>query len=123
MGVRTRRERPLLGARVGLVGASLFVGLSALSMVVLPGQVASAATDIVTNCSGDATALGSLPYEVANAASGDTVTFSVSCPPGSPIVPTSTIDITTNLTIDGSGASTLAVSGNNANRVFMVAVG
>ncbi len=66
-------------------------------------NIASAATDTVTTCSGDVTVPGSLPYEVANAAPGDTITFSVSCPPTSPIILSSTIDINTNLTIDGPG--------------------
>jgi hypothetical protein len=108
---------------VRLVIASLVMGLATMSTVVLPAQDASAATDMVTTCSGDATVPGSLPYEVANAASGDTITFSVSCPPNSPIVLDSTIDITTNLTIAGPGASDMAVSGNNALEVLSVASG
>jgi predicted outer membrane repeat protein len=89
-------------------------------VALIPAQIAGAATDTVTTCSGDATVPGSLPYEVANAASGDTITFSVSCPPSSPITLSSTVDIVTNLTIDGPGPSTLAVSGGGGVSVFAV---
>jgi len=47
----------------------------------------------------------------------------VSCPPTSPIVLTSTINITKNLTINGLGPSDTAVSGNNAVGAFSVGSG
>jgi hypothetical protein len=104
-----------------LVIASLVVGLTSVAVVVLPAQVASAASDTVTTCSGDATVPGSLPYEVANAASGDTINFSVSCPAGSPIVLSRTINVAQNLDIEGTGPSSVVVSGNDAVGIFSVA--
>ncbi len=103
--------------RLRLSAGSLIVGLASVAVVVLPAQVASANTDIVTNCGGAASTSGSLPYEVANAASGDTITFQsgLSCPPASPITLTSNIDITQSLTITGPGANTMVVSGDNAH--------
>jgi hypothetical protein len=47
----------------------------------------------------------------------------VSCPPSSPITLASTIDVSTNLTIDGPGASDLAVSGNMAVEALDVSSG
>jgi hypothetical protein len=105
-GVRSMR---LVGLR--LFAASLVTG--AVAVAVLPAQVAEAGTDVVTTCSGSASTAGSLPYEVTNAISGDTITFSVSCPPASPITLASTIDLTENLTIDGPGPSAVAVTGGS----------
>lgn len=101
-----------------ITAASLVIGISTLSIVILPADVAGAASDTVTTCSGSGT--GSLPAVVASAAAGDTITFVVSCPPTSPIVLSSTIEITQNLTIDGPGAGVLAVSGNDAVGVFTI---
>lgn len=103
-----------------ITAATLVIGLVTFAAV-LPGQVAGAATDVVSNCSGSG--VGSLPAVVAAAASGDTIKFSVDCPTSSPITLSSTIDIDTNLTIDGPGASELVVSGNNTVEVFDVASG
>jgi hypothetical protein len=115
-GVRSLR---LVGLR--LFAATLVTGL--VAVVVLPAQAADAGTDVVNTCSGSASTPGSLPYEVMNAVSGDTITFSVSCPSTSPIVLAGTIDITEKLTIDGPGPSTLAVSGGGSVEVFDVESG
>lgn len=113
------------GAR-RLVGAALIVGAATFTIAILPAQVAHAATDVVTSCSGSASSSGSLPYEVANASAGDTVIFAnnLSCPPGSPIELSSPIAPTqVDVTITGPGPSTMAVSGNNAVQVFTVSSG
>jgi hypothetical protein len=108
-----------------LVGLRLFAAtlVTGLVVAVLPAQVADAGTDVVTTCSGSASTPGSLPYEVMNAISGDTITFSVSCPPTSPIVLVGTVDVNEKLTIDGSGPSNIAVSGNGSVEVFDVESG
>jgi hypothetical protein len=93
-------------------------GCATFSVTLLPAPMAGAATDTVTTCAGSGP--GSLPAVVASAASGDTVSFSVTCSPGDPIVVADTIDINENLTINGPGPSTLAVSGNNAVEVFEI---
>ncbi len=80
--------------------------------------VAGAATNTVTTCSGSGS--GSLPGVVAASAPGDTITFSVICPPDAPITLDSSIDISQNLTIDGPGARDLAVSGNAAIEPFAI---
>jgi hypothetical protein len=91
-------------------------GLVTLGVVLLPAQVASANTQMVTNCADSGS--GSLRQAVANAASGDTVEFALSC---STITLTSgDIEISTDLTIDGPGASTLAISGNSESQVFVI---
>ncbi len=82
----------------------------------LPAQVAGATTDTVTNCN-DAGA-GSLRDAVASASPGDTVDFSVGC--STITLTTGVIELTEDLTIDGPGASTLAVSGDSASTVFLV---
>ena len=67
-----------------------------------------------TNDSG----FGSLRDAMANAASGDTINFSLAYP--ATITLASTLTINTNLTISGPGASNLAISGNNAVQVFYI---
>lgn len=101
----------------------LVVGVTTAISPILPAPIAGAATDTVTTCSGSASVAGSLPYEVAHAASDDTVTISAFCPSSSPIVLTNTIDINTDLTIEGPGAGGVAISGHNAVEVLYVAPG
>jgi hypothetical protein len=87
--------------------------LAAISRVEQP----LASTDAVTNCSDSSTPTpGSLRYEVANASAGDTITFALpsSCN-GLITLTAGAIEIAQNLTIDGPGASALAVSGNTTN--------
>ncbi len=93
-------------------------GMSAISNI-----PAGAATDGVTNCSSSATSPGSLPYEIQNAAPGDTISFSVDCSFASPITLTSTIDINADLTIEGLGIENTVISGDNAVSVFDIASG
>jgi hypothetical protein len=98
-------------------------GVALVVAGILCGPSAEAATDLVTSCSGSASAAGSLPYAVLNAASGDTINFSVTCPAGSPITLASTIDVGVDLTIDNPAASSIVVSGNNASQVFLIDAG
>jgi hypothetical protein len=102
-----------------MVTTGLALVLVTFSLAIIPAQVASAATDIVTNCSGSPSTIGSLPFEVANASPGDTITFALS-PPCATINLAATIAISQNLTITGPGAGSLAVSGGNAIKVFQV---
>ena len=71
--------------RMLLAGTLLFGGALTASLVdgVLP---ASASTVTVTDCSGLPSDTGSLPYAVANAAAGNTITFKagLSCPANRP---------------------------------------
>ena len=91
---------------------------ASFGVVVLGSQTATGAVDTVTNCDGSGP--GSLPAAVGGAASGDTISFSVSCPPGAPIALASTIDVNRSLTIDGPGPGDLAVSGEGTVAVFDV---
>jgi hypothetical protein len=83
------------------------IALATVSVAVATSQEAGAATQTVTNCNDSGT--GSLRQAVLDAASGDTVAFSPSLP-CSTITLGSPIEITTNLSIDWSGASELVVS-------------
>jgi len=97
--------------------------LVVLGIVDGPAQVAQAAMVNVTNCSGDATVPGSLPYAVANANPGDVITFALS-PACSVISLANQMNVNTNLTIDGPGASGLAVSGTpGTSLAFAIAGG
>jgi hypothetical protein len=102
------------------VAAGLVVGIASVGVIVVPLHLAGAATDTVTNC--DESGPGSLPVVVAAAASGDTVTFAPT-PSCTTITLAGTIDISTDLTIDGPGAGSLAVSGGGTVGVFDVASG
>ena len=128
-GQRLRQSPPRHRSRSAIpfrpVAVSLVTGLATLSVTAFAGPVAGATTDLVTNCSGSVSDPGSLPYEVANASSGDVITFAVACPAttGQPLIALSTtIAVATNLTIDGPGANALAV-GDTGGGVFSVAGG
>jgi predicted outer membrane repeat protein len=116
----TERVRWLQSVPHRLIAIVLSVGgLACFALVAQPPQLAGAAALSVTNCNDSGA--GSLRDAVAGAASGDTVSFSLSC---STITLTSgAINIATNLTISGPGASALALSGNNASQVFVVGAG
>ena len=62
----------------GRIACATVVGLTGISVMVLPAGVAQAAVDSVTNCSGSISTPGSLPYEVANSGTGDTIDFALS---------------------------------------------
>ena len=103
------------------MGVGVLLVCAALAPLVLPAARAAATTDAVTTCAGSGA--GSLPAVVQAAAAGDTVTFSVSCPPSGPITLSSTITIAKNLTITGTGPATQAVSGGDAVRDLSVTAG
>jgi hypothetical protein len=74
-------------------------------------------TDIVTNLSGSAAVAGSLPYEVAQAAPGDTIVFAANLKGGT-ITLGQTLDINKNLIVDGAGGG-ITVNGGG-HRVFQI---
>lgn len=89
-----------------------------LSLFSLFSQIVNASTDVVTNCNDSGP--GSLRQVIGNATSGDTIVFALN-PSCSLITLTSgEIDIPVNLTIQGPGANALAISGNNASRIFNI---
>ena len=98
------------------------VGLTALAMVVVPTQAAQANADVVTNCGASASTSGSLPYEVANASPGDTITFALS-PVCTAIDLGATLDISNDLTVTGPGASALTVNGTGSQSVVATGPG
>ncbi len=100
----------------------LLTGVLSLSALALPTQEAGAATDVVTNCSGDPSTSGSLPNEIASAGAGDTITFALS-PSCSTIDLTSTIVISQDLTLTGPGQTSLAVDGGETTEPFDVSSG
>ena len=78
-------------------------------------------TDMVTNLSGSAAVSGSLPYEVAHAATGDTIQFAANVKGGT-ITLGDALDITKGyITIDGAGSG-ITVNGGG-NRVFVIEQG
>lgn len=107
----------LLGRLLAALALVFAVALPVGAVFSFTTQVAGASTDTVTNC--DDSGAGSLRQTVADASAGDTIDFEMS-PACSLITLTSgDIEYTQNLTIDGPGASTLAVSGNNESPIFV----
>ena len=91
-----------------------------LALVGLTTPTASAATLAVTSTADSGA--GSLRQAIADASAGDTIAFNLSgCP--CTITLASELTIDKNLTITGPGANQLAISGNNATRVFQVVSG
>jgi hypothetical protein len=76
----------------------------------------------VTSISGSITVPGSLPFEVANSAPGDTIRFDPGLE-GANITPAGTLDINHDLTIDAAGVPNIFVSGGQTHRVFLVESG
>jgi len=79
---------------------------------------AMAATITVTTT--DDSGAGSLRDAIASASSGDTINFGVT---GTITLTTGQLLISKDLTITGPGVSRLAISGNNASRVFNITAG
>jgi hypothetical protein len=100
--------------------AAVVISVVGLGGTVLPGAVAGAATQTVTNCGSSGT--GSLPQAVLDAASGDTIAFDLS--PSCPIITLKgTLDLNVDVTVDGPGASTLTIDELPYVNVFDVASG
>ena len=78
-----------------------------------------AATNTVTS-NADSGA-GTLRSTILSSGAGDTIEFAL--PPGSTITLASTLTLTQNLTIDGSGSPGLTIDGNHAVTVFVVLSG
>jgi hypothetical protein len=115
-----------LGRRYrGLAKVTSFASLTlALALTVLPAKVAASAVELVTNCQDSGS--GSLRAALANAISGETINFDLSCPAGTTAFPiiqiTTPLTISTNLTVDGPGPSHLWVE-DSAPGVFSVSSG
>ncbi|MBK8478756.1 MAG: fibronectin type III domain-containing protein [Opitutaceae bacterium] len=89
-----------------------------LALVALAGP-ASAATLIVTTTADSGA--GSLPAQIAAAASGDTIVFAPNLSGQTITLTSGTLYISKNLTIDGSAlASPIQISGNDTYQVFYI---
>src|SRR5437868_5433807 len=86
------------------------------SVQIVPTAHASTITVTNTNDSG----AGSLRDAIANAISGDTITFAA---PGTITLTTGNLVINKNLTITGLGSNNTTISGNTASRVFNITAG
>ena len=94
-----------------------------LGVAFFAGSVALGATFTVTNLNDSS--VGSLRQAVNNAntaAGADTITFQAGLA-GTITLTTGELPLTGDVTISGPGSAVLAVSGNNASRVFVVASG
>lgn len=112
--------------RAAVVSSAAIAGAAGLNPAGLPRPLlakavvgAARVSGASGACAGQVTTLnnsgaGSLREAIANAKSGDTITF---CVTGT-ITLGSVLTINKNLTITGPGAGTLAVSGNDATQVF-----
>ena len=89
-----------------------------LTACLLLSGAARAATLTVTTLADSGA--GSLRDQLAAAASGDTIDFSVT---GTITLTSGELGVSENLTITGPGASALSLSGNNTTRVFNLANG
>jgi HYR domain len=100
-----------------LVGLALLLGVGVLASLGLATRTAHAqpaATLTVTDCSGE-TGLGRIGTVISSASAGDTIMFSC----GGTIPISSTLTISQNLTLDGSGQS-VTLDGSNSAEVLSV---
>ncbi len=113
--MRIRTDEDTSRATLRII-AALALGVAVFSLATPAG--AAAPTDhSVTNCNDSGS--GSLRQAVKNISSGGTISFAL-VPPCERISLATTIGITRNLTIDGPGASALAVSGGGTVGVFHI---
>ena len=101
---------------------TLELGLALTMLWLLSGglPIAQATTHTVTNTNDSGA--GSLRQAIADATSGDTIDFSLTYP-ATITLTSGELAINKDLTIDGPGAGSLSISGNNAYRVFSIAAG
>ncbi|HYC60708.1 MAG TPA: Calx-beta domain-containing protein [Thermoanaerobaculia bacterium] len=112
----SRQQRRSAQRKYAKSGARLAAGVSLALGAALVPEAAHAATFTVTNTNDSGS--GSLRDAIAqaNATPGpDTIDFTVS---GTITLTTGELAITDSVTIDGPGAASLTISGNNASRVF-----
>ncbi|MHC1769260.1 MAG: hypothetical protein AB9869_34095 [Verrucomicrobiia bacterium] len=91
----------------------------ALALAALAGASRSRADTLTVTTLNDS-GPGSLRQAIADAAPGDTITFSVT---GDIMLTSGALTISTNLDLQGPGPDKLQVSGNHANRVFFIQSG
>ncbi|MDJ0387708.1 autotransporter domain-containing protein [Roseomonas sp. E05] len=125
MGVDRQRENSSRPASRGRRLAQWLVLFTALTPVGhLAAQTVLAGNYVVTQATdtGNTGAAGSLSWAIAqaNANPGSTITFSSSLANTTVVLGAPLPVISSSVTIDGSGASGLTISGNNQNRVFFV---
>ena len=113
MATKEQRGRVVVHLALSLFAATAFIAAFGVARADAVG-----ATVTVTNCNDTGT--GSLRQAITAAASGTTVTFALApaCPT---ITLQSTLDIATNLIIDGPGSATLALDELPYTTVFDVA--
>jgi hypothetical protein len=88
---------------------------SALALESLEDRMTPSTLTVTNNAD---SGMGSLRYEIANAASGDTIVFKNNV--HSITLTTGELAISKNLNIQGPGANRLTISGNDASRVFEI---
>jgi uncharacterized repeat protein (TIGR01451 family) len=113
-------SRNSFGPRSSLLWPLAWLGIVALATIVLgslPVSAGQASTRTVTNTADSG--VGSLRQAIADAQPGDTVVFSLTLP-ATITLTSGQLEITQSLTIDGPGSHLLAISGNDASRVFQV---
>ena len=103
-------KRLSLGLPLGILFAATMIVIALTHF-----NPAMAATITVTHT--DDSGAGSLREAIASAAPGDTINLDVT---GTITLTTGELLINTDLTISGPGAESLAISGNNASRVFKI---
>jgi len=94
--------------------------LAVLALLLAPAMVTHAAIIQVTTTND--TGAGSLRQAIADAGSGDEITFADTVT-GTITLTSGELSINKNLTITGPGAHVLTISGSNASRVFSISHG
>ncbi|MGI8856276.1 MAG: choice-of-anchor Q domain-containing protein [Thermomicrobiales bacterium] len=102
------------------VRAARVVATAILCALSLVAPTALEAGTVVQNC--DASGTGSLADTIATAATGSVIRFAFDCPTANPIIVTSRLSISKNLTLDGTGHS-IVISGNHTSGLFTVTLG
>ncbi len=111
------------GACSVLLKLALLALLAMVAFPAIPRATVRAATDIVTNCSGDPAVTGSLPNVLAAATANDTITFNQDCADanGNTIRLAATLVPAVNVTVDATTPlHIVTISGNYRTPLFVV---
>src|SRR4051812_47481396 len=119
MGSRRKLLLPLLGAALVLAVLPLAGPTYAVQTITVDTTTDGAADCAPGHAAGTCTLRGAIAVANAEAGGGDTIQFAPTLS-GTITLTTGELAINKNMTITGPGALTLAVSGNNASRVFNI---
>src|SRR6516225_7346848 len=123
MWLRAMKRKSAKGARSHRGARLTRPNRTVLRLEVLEDRTVPSTFTVTNNLDTGVASDGSLRGEIAAASSGDTINFDPSLAGQTITLTNGELAITQSLDIEGLGANQLAVSGNNASRIFDISSG